>query len=153
MADDARDPGPAGQDLLDTLRLVLISGVGPHTRRTLLERFGTSAAVLAAAPSQLRGVRGIGPKLSQRIAAAAGSVDAEGEIERCRREGIAILTEADPTYPRMLREISDPPGVLFVRGTLCRRTPWPWPSSARGTPAGTGWSRPSAWRRAWAGRA
>ena len=43
------------EDLSAALRLVLVSGVGPRTRRVLLEHFGSAAAVLAAAPSQLRG--------------------------------------------------------------------------------------------------
>ena len=39
------------QALLDMFRLSLISGVGPRTRMALLERFGSPAAVLAAAPA------------------------------------------------------------------------------------------------------
>ena len=42
----------------------------------------------------------------------------EAEIALCRRRGVDILSESDPRYPRMLREIPDPPGVLFVRGEL-----------------------------------
>ena len=42
----------------------------------------------------------------------------EAEIALCRERGIDILTESDPRYPRMLRELPDPPGVLFVRGEL-----------------------------------
>ena len=48
--------------LRDTLRLCLIPGVGPRTRRALLERFGTCAATLAASAEQLRQVPGIGPR-------------------------------------------------------------------------------------------
>ncbi len=104
--------------LADTLRLCLVSGVGPRTRRALLERFGTSRAVLAAPISQLREVQGVGSKLAERIASARDEIDAEAEIARCRERGIEILTDADAAYPRPLREIHDPPGVLFVRGEL-----------------------------------
>jgi DNA processing protein len=105
-------------ELIDTLRLALISGVGPRTRQKLLQRFGSPGAVLNARPCDLRDVEGVGATLSQRIVAAAEEIDAEAEITLCRDQGIAILTEADPDYPRSLREIHDPPGVLFVRGTL-----------------------------------
>ena len=44
------------------------------------------------------------------------SLDAEGIVALCREHGIGLLTERDAAYPRMLREIPDPPGVLFVRG-------------------------------------
>jgi DNA processing protein len=109
---------PANNDLVDTLRLALISGVGPRTRQALLRQFGSPRAVLNARPSDLRDVEGVGPKLTARIAAAGEEIDAEAEIAICRDSGIAILTEADEAYPRSLREIPDPPGVLFVRGTL-----------------------------------
>ena len=117
---DVPSPGAtaADQELADAVRLSLVSGVGPRTRQKLLARFGSPAAVLAAAPSELRATEGVGPKLSERITAAGREIDAEAEIALCRKHGIAILTEADPQYPRMLREIPDPPGLLFVRGAL-----------------------------------
>jgi DNA processing protein len=105
-------------ELIDTVRLALVDGVGPRIRGRLLDRFGTPAAVLAAAPSDLREVEGVGPKLCERIIRAAAEIDAEGQIDFCRGHGIAILTEAYAEYPRALREIHDPPALLFVRGTL-----------------------------------
>ena len=69
-------------------------------------------------PSELRDVEGVGPKLTERIIRAGDEIDAEGEIALCRQLGIAILTDAHAEYPRALREIPDPPGLLFVRGTL-----------------------------------
>lgn len=111
--------GNDGSDeLVDTLRLSLISGVGPRIRKALLERFGSARAVLMAAPSELREVHGVGPKLTRSIAEADHAIDVEAEIALCREHGIDILTEAHTDYPRPLREIHDPPGVLFMRGTL-----------------------------------
>ena len=46
-------------ELADTLRLAMISGVGPRIRQGLLERFGSARAVLSAAPSELREVQGV----------------------------------------------------------------------------------------------
>ena len=45
---------PADDELLDTLRLVLVEGVGPRTRQGLMRKFGSARAVLAAAGSELR---------------------------------------------------------------------------------------------------
>ena len=53
-----------------------------------------------------------------KIAGADHEIDVEAEIALCREHGIDILTEAHAAYPRALREIHDPPGVLFVRGAL-----------------------------------
>lgn len=106
------------QELIDSLRLSLVPDVGPITRRALLDRFGTPAAVFEAPPDELRAVRGVGPKLLARILAARHEVDPIREIALCRENRIGILTEADDDYPRALREIHDPPSVLFVRGQL-----------------------------------
>jgi DNA processing protein len=119
MCDPENIPtGPSHEELVDLLRLSLISGVGPRTRKALLEKFGSPKAALRAAPSELREVFGVGPKLTHKIVAAEQEIDVEEEIELCRQQGIDILTEAHAAYPRMLREICDPPGVLFMKGTL-----------------------------------
>ena len=109
---------PTRDELVDTLRLAMVPGVGPRIRQVLLERFGSPRAVLAAAPSELHEVPGVGPKLTRNISTAGSEIDVEQEIALCREHGVEILIEADDRYPRMLREIPDPPGVLFVAGTL-----------------------------------
>ena len=70
---------------------------------------------LAAPAEQLRQVPGIGPRLCDRIR-RAGEIDVDREIELCRQHQIDIIPEADRRYPGLLREIPDPPGVLFRRG-------------------------------------
>jgi DNA processing protein len=104
--------------LLPALQLALIPGVGPRLRRALLTQFETPEAVLTAAPSELRKVPGIGGKLSQVIARANETIDPSAEIELCRRHDIQILAEAYEPYPRVLRDLPDPPAVLFMQGQL-----------------------------------
>ena len=103
-------------ELIDGVRLSLVSGVGPLLRKALIERFGSPAAVLAANRDALQSVEGIGPKTSARIVAAKDEIDAEAELRTAADHGIDVLTEASADYPRPLREIHDPPGVLFRRG-------------------------------------
>ncbi len=116
--DQAGRTGVDRPDLLAAVTLSLVSGVGPRLRKLLLERFGSAAAVLAAAPSDLREVPGIGQKISRAIVAARDEIDAEGQLELCRAEGVDTLLDGAAEYPRLLKEIVDPPGVLFVRGRL-----------------------------------
>ena len=112
-------PEPDGGDsLAASLRLSLVPGVGPMTHKALLERFGSATAVLAAPPSQLREVPGVGVKLAHKIVAANEEIDAERELQLCREHGVAILADTDPAYPRLLREIHNPPAFLFVHGEL-----------------------------------
>lgn len=109
-------PDKPADSLEATLRLALTPGVGPRTRKRLLEHFGSSEAVLQAAPSQLRDVPGIGPKLTRAIANESREIDVAALLQTCRHAGIDILTDSDAAYPRLLREIHDPPAVLFLRG-------------------------------------
>jgi DNA processing protein len=102
--------------LADAVRLAMVSGVGPRLRKALLEAFGSPGAVLAAGVADLRSVPGIGAELARRIAAATDEIDVDGELALCAQHGIRILTDQDADYPRMLAEIHDPPGILFVRG-------------------------------------
>lgn len=112
------EPFAVSRSKIAALRLALVPGVGPLTRKKLLERFGSPEAVLSAAPSDLRSVERVGPKVCRGIATARADIDVDGELELCRENGIDILDEADGGYPASLREIPDPPGVLFVRGKL-----------------------------------
>lgn len=107
-----------GDDLTHVLRLSLVPGIGPRLRQLLLERFGTPAAIFAATQSDLRSVPGIGSKLAAAVVRAKEEIDVAAEIEHCRRHRVNIVPLDSTAYPRSLTEIVDPPGVLFVRGTI-----------------------------------
>ncbi len=108
----------AAEDVESLLRLVLVSGVGPRLRQALVARFGSPVAVLNAREDELRSVEGIGGKLASAIVRAQHEIDVSAELALCRAHGVTILTQSHTDYPRLLREIHDPPGVLFVRGAL-----------------------------------
>lgn len=112
-----RSPGD-DETLSAELRLCMVSGVGPRIRKALLERFGTAENVFQAAPSELREVDGVGTKLLRALTAAEREIDVAKEIAFCREKQITLLLETAPAYPRVLKDIHDPPGVLFVRGEV-----------------------------------
>lgn len=107
----------AHDELRNLLRLVLVQGVGPRLRRALLERFGTVEEVFAATKSALLEVPGIGPKVADKLR-AAGELDVDQQFELCRRHGVNLIDAERPQFPENLREIHDPPALLFVRGQL-----------------------------------
>lgn len=100
------------------LLLALVPDVGPLLRSRLLETFGNAQNVLETSADQLRGVSGIGPKIADQIVRAHQLVDLDAIEQTVRKHGLSLLLESDPHYPRLLREIPDPPGVLFLNGTL-----------------------------------
>ena len=107
----------SGAEMIAAVMLSMIPGIGPLMQRSLLERFGSAIAVLRAPPSELRAVQGVGPQLSRAISTARRS-DVIEEIKRCQTNNIRIVHQQAREYPRMLREIHDPPGVLYVRGEI-----------------------------------
>jgi DNA processing protein len=110
-------PAPLQIDLSDLVLLTMVPGVGPLTCGALLERFQTATRVLDAAPSDLREVPGVGPKVAEKIQRARLELDAQAELELCGRAGVELLARGDSRYPPPLLEIPDPPALLYARGT------------------------------------
>jgi DNA processing protein len=104
--------------LLELIQLAMVPGVGPHTSRALLERFGSAAGVLSAPRSELAATPGVGDKLAGKIVKARQSGDAHAELALCRRYGAAILACDDADYPASLQNIPDPPALLYMKGRL-----------------------------------
>jgi DNA processing protein len=98
--------------------LNLIEGVGPVRVRQLLEHFGEPSAILGASSHQLRHVRGIGEETADAIASWEKTIDLQGELKRINEFGCHILIQQDAEYPEMLKQIYDPPVVLYVKGRL-----------------------------------
>ena len=98
--------------------LNLIPNLGPVRLRKLLARFETAAHVLEAKASELRSVEGIGPELATTLAEWPRRIDLAGELRMIAEFGARIVTQQAPEYPRQLREIHNPPIVLYVWGDL-----------------------------------
>ncbi|MEW6305403.1 MAG: DNA-processing protein DprA [Verrucomicrobiota bacterium] len=100
------------------IALNMIEHVGPVRVRQLLEFFPDAPAILAAPKADLLRVRGIGEEVADSIANWEKSVDLGGELKRIREFGCHVLVQSDEDYPPLLREIYDPPIVLYVKGAL-----------------------------------
>ncbi len=96
----------------------MISGIGYAKYSALCREFGSPAAALAQSEEALMLVSGIGEQLAERIANYTRDVDIEDELKFAERAGVRILTLFDEAYPGVLRELYDPPLVLYVRGSL-----------------------------------
>lgn len=101
-----------------TLRLQLIPGIGPRVFENLISQFGSAEKVLDAAPAELRNVTGVSQRLAREIALSKTDVDIQPTLELCQQHGIEILDQTHERYPMPLKEIYDPPTVLFSHGEL-----------------------------------
>jgi DNA processing protein len=96
----------------------MIEGIGPVRVRQLLEHFGEAPTILSASKSQLEHVHGIGPEIADAIANWNKTVDLSGELKRIDQFGCKIVIQSDENYPELLKQIYDPPIVLYVKGNL-----------------------------------
>jgi DNA processing protein len=113
----------AEAEIADLVCLLMVPGVGPHTCRALLERFGTAAGVLDAPVASLRAVSGVGSQLAGRIARARRDCDPQAELQLCQSAGVTLVPQGDPRYPAPLEQIPDPPCLLYCRGALAPSDP------------------------------
>src|ERR1017187_4683361 len=103
------------------IALNMVDGVGPIRVRALRDRFGEPQAVLAASKTELMQVEGVGEEVARSITQWRETVDLEAELQRLEKSGAHVVSRDDAEYPKHLREIYDPPLVLYVKGTLTER--------------------------------
>ncbi|MFI0395572.1 DNA-processing protein DprA [Paracoccus sp. p1-h21] len=94
---------------MDALRLIRSRRVGPATFHRLLAEHGSPGAALAALPQVARaaGAQGYAP---------CPPAVARAELRKGRRMGAHLLRWDSPSYPPLLRAVSDAPPLLWVMG-------------------------------------
>ena len=101
--------------------VALAEALGPRSPilKALLDRFGTPEAILEAKENDIRSVL---PDIGEGTLSALIRQKTEKEAMRivtwCHRNGVRILTLDSEDYPAPLREIDEPPAVLYCRGRL-----------------------------------
>jgi len=92
-----------------------IKGIGAVRMQGLVSYFGDLESAWSASPVDLAGA-GLGLKLIERVVAARANVNLDQVWGKIEKQGIKILTWQDETYPQRLKEIDQPPPVLYIRG-------------------------------------
>jgi len=101
----------------------LVKGIGAVRLQGLRDHFG-DLALAWQAPADALQAAGLSPKLTGRVAQVRTDVDLDKLLARITAQGIEILTWEDDLYPARLKEIDQPPPVLYVRGTLTNEDAW-----------------------------
>lgn len=101
--------------------IALAETLGPrsHWLRPLLERFETPEAIFAADEAALReAMPGVADGLLRMLLTRRSAPTAKQILHWCHRNSVKILTYDSALYPAPLRELEEPPAVLYCRGTL-----------------------------------
>jgi DNA processing protein len=108
-------------DIEKWLKLIRADGVGPVTFAKFIRHFGSPDRALGASVSELAKVDGIGLKTAERIAVTRDKFDSADELALAEKLGVWLVTLEDQRYPSVLKQIYDPPPVLYVKGSLTRQ--------------------------------
>ncbi|MBS1858354.1 MAG: DNA-protecting protein DprA [Acidobacteria bacterium] len=105
------------EEELHWLALKLIPGLGARSSTRLLERFHTPQAIFRATRTELEAA-GVSGTVAQSIASGCTFDEAVTQHEKMAACGAVLVTVGDPRFPLRLREIFDPPTLLFARGRV-----------------------------------
>ena len=99
------------------IALTVTPGLGATRTRKLVEHFGSVERVFQASLTEVEAA-GVPAESAQSVALGKSIEQAEQQLEKAAAAGASILSIEDDGYPERLREIYDPPVVLFVRGNV-----------------------------------
>ena len=98
------------------LALSLVPGLGTGHIHPLLKECGSASAVFALSRSELKRLR-LSSEATQTIAGGFAQKSAEETLRSARSKKIRVLSLFDRAYPELLKQIFDPPLVLYCLGT------------------------------------
>lgn len=104
-------------ELIEWVMLSLVPGLGARGAAQLVRALGSPQAVLSAPRAQLA-AQAITQEALFGMNLPHLRPEAERILQKTQQEGIRILSLADPDYPDSLKEIFDPPIVIYVRGLI-----------------------------------
>ena len=110
-------PAPASREGTYWLALALTQGLGPTRIKKLIEHFGTAERVFQASLTELEAM-GMRAVSAQSLATGKSLELAQQECGKAVEARARIISLSDPEYPARLKEIYDPPVVLFVKGSV-----------------------------------
>jgi DNA processing protein len=113
-------------------------GLGAAKVRAICEHLQSAASGWKAGKAVLRYVRALPEETIDRFIANRDAVSPADLLKRVRAEGVVAYPICHPLYPARLREIHDPPCVLYVKGDLV-------PSDIGATVAIVGTRRPTSY--------
>ncbi len=97
--------------------LNMFCGIGSRRLSQLLRYFGKPENILNAPVAELAQIEGIGVKTAEKITSLKEK-DIDREFDSAKKHNLKIIIIGDQDYPESLKQIPDPPIVLYVKGEL-----------------------------------
>jgi len=96
--------------------LHLLDNLGAQRIRLLLQSVEHPQLIFRLERYELESIRGIGPKTAEEVLGFNKWDEVDRILEKTERIGAQIMTYWDDDYPDLLREIYDPPLMLWIKG-------------------------------------
>lgn len=106
------------EEIIKILALTEIKEVGVVSIKKLLSNFGSAERVFDASVDELLNIEGIKLETAKKIKSFNEWNKVYDILKTCEKREIEIYSINDDRYPRLLREIHDPPAVLFCKGKI-----------------------------------
>ena len=101
------------------IHLSLVPGIGPRTIQQLLQEFESADKILSLTLDDIdSGKWSVDPNLLRRIVYEKGKISIDQELELIQENDCQVVTYSDSSYPVLLKDISDPPPVLYFKGEI-----------------------------------
>jgi DNA processing protein len=110
-------PALSSEESMHWLALRMAAGVGTRKAGQLVEVFRTPQAIFRASPDELQAA-GLSPAAAQSISSGCAFEEAAMQHEKVHQMGVELVPITDSRYPPRLREIFDPPPLLYARGRV-----------------------------------
>ncbi len=104
------------KEILYTLALHLMEGIGGVKARQLISYCGSSQAVFQLPKAKLLKIPQIGEKIASALQESSLLREAEQELEKAQKNDVQVLSYHQPKYPQRLKQTYDAPLVLFSKG-------------------------------------
>jgi DNA processing protein len=102
---------------LHWIALRMVPGLGIRKSNQLIQSYKTPQSVFRASRAELEST-GISGSVAQTIASGCVFDDAVEQQQKMLNSGASLISLTDPRYPPLLRDIFDPPVILFARGRI-----------------------------------
>ena len=103
------------------LRLLNITGIGPNSIRNMIKEFGSTEGIFNASVKDLMQVPRIDEEIARDIKESRDDGFIQFQMKEIKKYDVRIITFWDDEYPFNLKQIHDPPVLLFIKGSLLYR--------------------------------
>lgn len=109
------------ENLLHLIALLKVENIGPILAKNLIQYFGSPKQIFKASKKDFLRIPRIGDKTADDLSFAHSYLkDAENILQTCEKLGIRILSYQCSDYPAILKEIYDPPLILYGKGFIAK---------------------------------